>query len=196
MACAVNYAFCNRQAITHWVRESFENVFNKSAENFGLDLVYDVAHNIAKIEEHNVDGKMHKVWVHRKGATRSFGPENEEVPVDYRTVGQPVFIPGTMGSCSWVLVGTKEAMEVSFGSTAHGAGRLMSRSAAKRKFWGGDVKKSLEDRGMVVRAASQVVLAEEASGAYKDVDRVVNVSDQLGIASKVARLTPLAVVKG
>jgi tRNA-splicing ligase RtcB len=196
MACAVNYAFCNRQAITHWVRESFEQVFNKSAENFGLDLVYDVAHNIAKIEEHRVDGERRKVWVHRKGATRSFGPGQQEVPTDYRTVGQPVFIPGTMGSSSWVLVGTNKAMEVSFGSTAHGAGRLMSRSAAKRRFWGGDVKKSLESRGMVVRAASQVVLAEEASGAYKDVDKVAEVSDQLGIASKVARLVPLAVIKG
>lgn len=196
MACAVNYAFSNRQAITHWVRESFEQVFNKSAESFGLDLVYDVAHNIAKIEEHKVDGERRKVWVHRKGATRSFGPGREEVPVDYRIVGQPVFIPGTMGSSSWVLVGTERAMDVSFGSTAHGAGRLMSRSAAKRKFWGGDVKKRLESRGMVVRSASQVVLAEEASGAYKDVDRVAEVSDQLGIASKVARLVPLAVVKG
>ncbi len=196
MACAVNYAFSNRQAITHWVRESFKQVFNKSAENFGLELVYDVAHNIAKIEEHEVNSKRRKVWVHRKGATRSFGPGHEEVPADYRAVGQPVFIPGTMGSSSWVLVGTNKAMKVSFGSTAHGAGRVMSRSAAKRKFWGGDVREKLKRQGIVVRSASQEMLAEEAPGAYKDVDRVAEVSHQLAIASKVARLVPLAVVKG
>jgi tRNA-splicing ligase RtcB len=143
-----------------------------------------------------VDGTQKKVWIHRKGATRAFGSGHKEVPADYRPVGQPVFIPGTMGSSSWLLVGKEKAMDISFGSTAHGAGRLMSRAAAKRKFWGGDVKKKLENRGMVVRSASQVVLAEEASGAYKDVDRVATVSDQLGIASKVARLVPLAVVKG
>jgi tRNA-splicing ligase RtcB len=196
MACAVNYAFSNRQAITHWARESFEKVFNTSADKFGLELVYDVAHNIAKIEEHKVNGARKKVWIHRKGATRSFGPGREEVPADYRAAGQPVFIPGSMGTNSWVLVGTAKAMEVSFGSTAHGAGRTMSRSAAKREFWGGDVKKALEKRGIVVRAASQVVLAEEADPAYKDVDKVAEVSDKVGIATRVARLVPLAVVKG
>jgi tRNA-splicing ligase RtcB len=196
MACAVNYAFANRQAITHWVRYSFEQVYREPAENFGLNLVYDVAHNIAKKEEHRVDGKRRKVWVHRKGATRAFGPGMDEIPSDYRKTGQPVLIPGTMGTGSWVMVGKAKAMEMSFGSTAHGAGRVMSRSAAKRKFWGGDVKEKLEDRGIIVRSASQVVLAEEASGAYKDVDRVTAVSDRLGIASRVARLTPLAVIKG
>ncbi len=196
MACAVNYAFSNRQAITHWVRESFERVFDTPADKFGLNLVYDVAHNIAKIEEHKTNGGQKKVWIHRKGATRSFGPGREEVPADYRAIGQPVFIPGSMGTSSWVLVGTSKAMEVSFGSTAHGAGRTMSRSAAKRRFWGGDVKKALEKRGMAVRAASQVVLAEEADPAYKDVDRIAEVSDKIGIATRVARLAPMAVVKG
>ncbi len=196
MGCAVNYAFSNRQAITHWVRQSFEQVFNRQVENMGLALVYDVAHNIAKIEEHTVSEHQKKVWTHRKGATRSFGPGRTEVPADYRAVGQPVLIPGSMGTSSWVLVGTSKAMEVSFGSTAHGAGRMMSRAAAKRRFWGGDIKKNLEQRGIVVRAASQAVLAEEADPAYKDVDKVVDVSDKVGIATKVAKLTPIAVVKG
>ena len=196
MACAVNYAFSNRQAITHWVRQSFEQVFKRQADEMGLGLVYDVAHNIAKIEEHMVSEQRRKVWIHRKGATRSFGPGRTEVPADYRAVGQPVLIPGSMGTSSWVLVGTPKAMEVSFGSTAHGAGRMMSRTAAKRRFWGGDVKKGLEQRGIVIRAASQVILAEEADPVYKNVDKIADVSDKLGIATKVARLTPIAVIKG
>jgi tRNA-splicing ligase RtcB len=196
MSCAVNYAFSNRQAITHWVRQSFEQVLKQPAENFGLRLVYDVAHNIAKIEEHKVDGGTRKVWVHRKGATRAFGAGRPEVPPDYRPFGQPVLIPGSMGTSSWVLVGTAKGMDVSFGSTAHGAGRMMSRTAAKRQFWGGEIKKALEQRGIVVRAASAVVLAEEADPAYKNVDKVAEVSDRLGIATRVARLLPIAVVKG
>ena len=196
MACAVNYAFCNRQAIMHWVRQSFQQVYQEDPENFGLKLVYDVAHNIAKTEIHRVNGGSKKVWVHRKGATRAFPPENTELPDDYRSAGQPVLIPGSMGTSSWVLVGTNKAMELTFGSTAHGAGRMMSRSAAKRKFWGGDIKTALEKRGIVVRAASASVLAEEADPAYKDVDVVADVSDKLGIATKVARLVPIAVVKG
>jgi tRNA-splicing ligase RtcB len=196
MTCAVNYAFANRQAIMHWVRQSFEQVMKQPAEKFGLKLVYDVAHNIAKIEEHRVNGKQAKVWVHRKGATRAFGPERTEVPEDYRAVGQPVIIPGSMGTSSWVMVGTAKAMEVSFGSTAHGAGRMMSRTAAKRQFWGEDIKKALGQRGIFVRSASNVVLAEEADPAYKDVDRVAEVSDKVGIATAVARLVPIAVVKG
>ncbi len=196
MACAVNYAFSNRQVITYWVRQCFKQVLKRPPDEFGLGLVYDVAHNIAKIEEHKVNGQRKKVWLHRKGATRAFGPGSTDVPADYRAVGQPVIIPGSMGTDSWVLVGTSKAMEVSFGSTAHGAGRMMSRSAAKRKFWGGDVKKALEQRGIVVKAASTVVLAEEADLAYKDVDRVVEVSDKVGIAIKVAKLVPIAVVKG
>jgi tRNA-splicing ligase RtcB len=196
MACAVNYAFVNRQAITHWVRQSFEQVFKKPAESFGLNLVYDVAHNIAKVENHNVGESKRKVWIHRKGATRAFGPGNIEVPADYRAVGQPVIIPGSMGTGSWVLVGTTKAMDVSFGSTAHGAGRMMSRSAAKRRFWGKDVKRALEQRGIITRAASSVVLAEEADPAYKNVDKVAEVSDKVGIATRVVRLLPIAVVKG
>jgi tRNA-splicing ligase RtcB len=196
MACAVNYAFANRQAIMHWVRQSFQHVYREDPERFGLKLVYDVAHNIAKLETHVVDGQRKKVWVHRKGATRAFPPEHPEIPADYRPKGQPVLIPGSMGTSSWLLVGTEKAMQISFGSTAHGAGRMLSRNAAKRRFWGGDVKKALEQRGIYVRAASSVVLAEEADPAYKNVDVVAEVSDKVGIATKVARIVPLAVVKG
>ncbi|MCK4481577.1 RtcB family protein, partial [Candidatus Bathyarchaeota archaeon] len=197
MACAVNYAFVNRQTIMHWVRQSFRQVFKVDPEKFGLTLVYDVAHNIAKIESHKVDGEQQrKVWIHRKGATRAFPPGHPEVPADYRTVGQPVLIPGSMGTSSWLLVGAEKAMELTFGSTAHGAGRMMSRRAAKRRFWGGDVKKSLEQRGIYVKSASAAILAEEADPVYKNVDIVVDVSDKLGIATKVARFVPLAVIKG
>jgi tRNA-splicing ligase RtcB len=196
MACAVNYAFVNRQTILHWVRQSFQQVFREKPERFGLKLVYDVAHNIAKIENHKVNGDQKKVWVHRKGATRAFPPGNPEIPADYRSAGQPVLIPGSMGTSSWLLVGTEQAMQVSFGSTAHGAGRMLSRSAAKRNFWGGDIKKALEQRGIYVRAVSSLVLAEEADAAYKNVDVVADVSDRVGIATKVARFVPIAVVKG
>jgi tRNA-splicing ligase RtcB len=196
MSCAVNYAFANRQAIMHWVRESFKQVYQQDPEKFGLNLVYDVAHNIAKVETHNIDGVQKKVWVHRKGATRAFPAGHPDVPDDYRSEGQPVLIPGSMGTSSWVLVGSQKAMDLTFGSTAHGAGRTMSRSAAKRQFWGRDIKSALEKRGIVVRAASESVLAEEADSAYKNVDMVADVSDKVGIATKVARLVPLAVVKG
>ena len=196
MACAVNYAFCNRQAIMHWVRQSFQQVYGEDPDKFGLKLVYDVAHNIAKVETHNIDGDQKKVWVHRKGATRAFPAGHSDVPEDYRSEGQPVLIPGSMGTSSWVLVGSQKAMDLTFGSTAHGAGRMMSRSAAKRQYWGGDIKAGLEKRGIVVRAASASVLAEEADPAYKNVDIVADVSDKVGIATKVARLIPLAVVKG
>jgi tRNA-splicing ligase RtcB (3'-phosphate/5'-hydroxy nucleic acid ligase) len=196
MSCAVNYAFANRQAITHWVRESFKQVYQQDPEKFGLNLVYDVAHNIAKAEIHNIDGNQKKVWVHRKGATRAFPAGHPDVPDDYRSEGQPVLIPGSMGTSSWVLAGSQKAMDLTFGSTAHGAGRMMSRSAAKRQFWGGDIKSALEKRGIIVRVASASVLAEEADPAYKNVDMVADVSDKVGIATKVARLVPLAVVKG
>jgi tRNA-splicing ligase RtcB len=196
MACAVNYAFANRQAIMHWVRQSFQQVLHADPEKFGLKLVYDVAHNIAKIETHQVDGGQKKVWVHRKGATRAFPPGHPDITADYRSEGQPVIIPGSMGTSSWVLVGSQKSMELTFGSTAHGAGRMMSRSEAKRRFRGSDIKMALEKRGIVVRAASAMVLAEEADPAYKNVDVVADVSDRIGIATKVARLVPLAVVKG
>jgi tRNA-splicing ligase RtcB len=196
MSSACNFAWSNRQMITHWTREAFEKVFKRSADSMNMHVVYDVAHNIAKIEEHEIDGKRVKVCVHRKGATRAFPPGNAKVPSDYQESGQPVLLPGSMGTSSWVLVGTPKAMELTFGSTAHGAGRVLSRSAAKRRYWGGDVKKNLEDQGILIRAANMAVVSEEAPQAYKDVDRVANVSHELGIATKVARLLPLGVTKG
>lgn len=196
MASACNYAWSNRQMITHWTRQAFEKVLNQPVDSIGLKLIYDVAHNIAKIEEHQVDGRRVKVYVHRKGATRAFPPGHNAVPSTYREVGQPVLIPGSMGTASWVLVGTEKAMELSFGSTAHGAGRNMSRTAAKRRYWGEDVKKDLEKKGVLVKAASMSVVSEEAPGAYKDVDNVTDVSHNVGIATKVARLVPIGVSKG
>jgi tRNA-splicing ligase RtcB len=196
MASACNFAWANRQMITHWTREAFEKIFNRPADDIGLHLIYDVAHNIAKIEEHQLDSGRGRVFVHRKGATRAFPPGHRELPAAYREVGQPVLIPGSMGTASWVLVGTPRSMELSFGSTAHGAGRNLSRAAAKRRYWGEEVKRNLERQGVLVRAASMAVVSEEAPGAYKDVDRVAEVSHRLGIATKVARLTPMGVSKG
>lgn len=196
MSAACNFAWVNRQMITHWTRQAFEKTFERSADSLDMRIVYDVAHNVAKLENHQVDGGVKKVMVHRKGATRSFPPGHLDVPDEYRDVGQPVLIPGSMGTSSWVLVGTPKAMELSFGTTAHGAGRFMSRSAAKRKWWGGDLKKTLESKGIVIRAASMEVVAEEAPDAYKDVDRVAEVSHQLGIGMKVVRMTPMGVAKG
>lgn len=196
MSCACNFAWVNRQLITHWVREAFRKTLNREPEDMDMHLIYDVAHNIAKIEEHRVDGRRVKVFVHRKGATRAFPPKHPEIPSRYREVGQPVLIPGSMGTASWVLVGDPRAMELSFGSTAHGAGRVLSRAAAKKRYWGSDVMRRLRSRGIIVRAASMAVVSEEAPEAYKDVDRVVEVSHRVGVARKVARLTPLAVAKG
>jgi tRNA-splicing ligase RtcB len=196
MGSACNFAWANRQMITHWTREAFEKVFNMPADKIGLQLIYDVAHNIAKIEEHQVNGKRAKVYVHRKGATRAFPPGHSALPVAYREMGQPVLIPGSMGTASWVLLGAQKSMELSFGSTAHGAGRNLSRAAAKRRYLGEDVKRDLEKQGILVKAASIAVVSEEAPGAYKDVDRVADVSHKLGIATKVARLVPIGVTKG
>ncbi len=196
MACAVNYAFLNRQVITHWVRESFAKVFKKDASELGLNVLYDVAHNIAKIEDHKVDGERKRVVVHRKGATRSFPPGNSHIPSKYREHGQPVLIPGSMGSASWVLVGTKVAMEASFGSTAHGAGRTLSRHEAMRRFTSRQIRGMLEERGVYLRVADMNLVAEEAPGAYKDPDQVVEVTHRAEISHKVARLVPLGVVKG
>ncbi len=196
MATAVNFAFANRQLITYQTRKVLEKSFNTSSENLGLEMVYGVAHNIAKIEEHEIDGVKRKVVVHRKGATRSFPPGRPEIPMRYRDVGQPVLIPGTMGTSSWVMVGVETAMEKSFGSTAHGAGRVLSRAGAKRKFRGSEVVSRLQKRGIIVKADSVKVAAEEAPGSYKDVDEVADVSHVVGIAKKVARLVPIAVVKG
>lgn len=196
MAAAANFAFANRQVITHWVRESFEQVLRQSAESMGLDIVYDVAHNMAKMEEHVVDGAVIKLCVHRKGATRGFPAGHPEVPPEYREVGHPVLVPGDMGRYSYVLVGTPVAMAETFGSTPHGAGRMRSRGEAKRLLRGVDLVEVLAQRGILVRAASRDLLAEEASEAYKDVADVVRASNGAGLTRTVARLQPLAVVKG
>ncbi len=196
MACACNFAFANRQMMLHEVRGAFEQVFRSSWERLGVELVYDVAHNIAKKETHVVDGRHRSVWVHRKGATRAFGPGRPEVPSDYRAIGQPVIIPGDMGSESWLLAGTETAMTESFGSTCHGAGRTLSRHAARKVRSGPDVRRELEERGIVVKSASVGLLAEEAPFAYKDVADVVAVVDAIGLSRKVARLRPLGVLKG
>ncbi|MBR6024088.1 MAG: RtcB family protein [Methanobrevibacter sp.] len=196
MYAAANYAWANRQMITHWIRESFEDVLGKSARDMDMQIVYDVAHNIAKEETHNFKGNDFEVLVHRKGATRAFGPGREEVPLKYREVGQPVLIPGTMGTASYVLHGTQTAMEETFGSTAHGAGRVLSRSKAKKDFKPEDIVNSMESNGIKIKATSKNVIAEEAPGAYKDVDSVVRVSDSTGIAKLVCKVKPLAVTKG
>jgi tRNA-splicing ligase RtcB len=195
MACAANFAWANRQLIVHWVRESFEKVLNNSAENLDMGIVYDVCHNIAKLEEHEIDGKKRKVCVHRKGATRAFGPDKPEIPSKYRSIGQPVLIPGDMGTESYLLHGTKEAEET-FGSTCHGAGRVMSRHRALKKWRGEEVVRELKNRGIYVHPASFKVAAEEAPSAYKDIRSVVEVTHGAGISKKVVRLTPLGVVKG
>lgn len=196
MACAVNFAFSNRHCLTHWARTAFERTFNKDAKELGLSLVYDVAHNIAKFETHEINGKKTKLCVHRKGATRAFGPGQAGIPEKYRSVGQPVFVPGDMGTESYVLVGTDKAMKESFGSTCHGAGRALSRKRAKKEVKGRDLKRSLEESGIQIRAGNIGLLAEEAPIAYKDVSRVVDVCEGAGISLKVACLKPLGVIKG
>ena len=196
MRCAANYAWANRQCIAHWVREAFCEVMGKSEEDAGLELIYDVAHNIAKIEEHELDGKRVKLCVHRKGATRAFPAGHPDVPPKYARIGQPVFIPGDMGRFSYVLVGTAQAMKESFGSTCHGAGRVKSRAAAKRMLRGETVLKNLESRGITIRTGSLRGLAEEASEAYKDVTEVINVVHNAGISQIVARTRPMGVIKG
>jgi len=196
MACAANYAWVNRQCIAHWVRESFSRVFGKSAEELGIRQIYDVAHNIAKIEVHKVDGRSVKVCVHRKGATRAFPAGHKDVSQRYQEIGQPVLIPGDMGRCSFVAVGTEKAMEETFGSTCHGAGRVLSRGAAKRALKGRDVVRELQERGITVKAHSIPSLAEEASQAYKDVTEVIDVVHQAGICKKVAMAVPIGVIKG
>jgi tRNA-splicing ligase RtcB (3'-phosphate/5'-hydroxy nucleic acid ligase) len=192
MSAAANFAFANKQLITFWIREEMKHLFPDSQ----IDVVYDVCHNIAKFEEHNVDGKKKIVCVHRKGATRSFGPGRKEIPSDYRSIGQPVIIPGSMGTASYLLVGTKKAEELTFGSTVHGAGRLKSRSAALKGLRGEKVKEELHKKGIEVKSGSWKSLAEEAPEVYKDIDEVVRVVDELGINKKIARLKPLTVVKG
>jgi len=194
MSCAANYAWTNRQCITHWTRESFIKVFGKSEGK--LEQIYDVAHNIAKIEEYTIGGKKQTLCIHRKGATRAFPAGHPDVPDIYRNIGQPVLIPGDMGRCSYVALGTEIAMKESFGSTCHGAGRVQSRSAAKRSLRGADIAQALAARGITVKTGSMGSLAEEASEAYKDVTEVVEVTHQVGISHKVARAIPLGVIKG
>jgi tRNA-splicing ligase RtcB len=196
MACAANFAMCNREAITHWIREAFEATFRAGARKLGMGLLYDVSHNLAKVERHLVDGKEMTLMVHRKGATRAFPAGRPELPESYRAVGQPVIIPGDMGSHSYVLVGTKEAMEMSFGSTCHGAGRTMSRKAAKKKIRGEELKRRLEARGIKVRTDHLSGLAEEAPEAYKDVTEIVKICEGAGLSRRVARMRPVAVLKG
>ena len=196
MAGAANFAFVNRQMITHWTRESFEQVLHLGPKDLQLEVVYDVCHNIAKMEIHEVEGEKKEVCVHRKGATRAFPPGHSDIPSDYRAVGQPVLIPGDMGRYSYVLVGTEKAYTETFGSTCHGAGRIMSRHKAKKAAKGRAIEKELAAQGIVVRGASRGTLVEEIPEAYKDVSDVVNVVHGAGISKKVARLRPLGVIKG
>ncbi len=196
MAGAANFAFANRQLIFHWVRETFEQVFRTGSERLGLRLIYDVCHNIAKVETHTVNGKEMKLCVHRKGATRAFPPGHPDIPAVYREVGQPVLIPGDMGRYSYVLVGTDGAMAETFGSTCHGAGRVMSRHQAIKVARGRGIIRELENRGITVRSAGKATVQEEIPEAYKDVRQVVDVVHGAGISKKVARLRPMGVIKG
>lgn len=196
MRSAANYAFANRQVLAHAARRAFEAVLAGKVHNHHLHQVYDIAHNMGKVETHVVDGEKMKVCVHRKGATRAFGPGYAGLPSEYQAIGQPVLVPGSMGTSSWVLVGTQRSMEQSFGSSCHGAGRVMSRSQAKKEIRGDALRERLEKEGIVVRAGSLPGLAEEAPEAYKDVDLVVETVTGAGIARKVARLRPVAVIKG
>jgi tRNA-splicing ligase RtcB len=196
MVCAANYAWCNRQVIADAILRAVGKVFGGNRETFGWRQVYDVCHNIAKFEEHDVDGQRRTLCVHRKGATRAFPPGHPEVPEVYREVGQPVLIPGDMGTASYILAGTERAMRETWGSTCHGAGRVMSRHQALRLAQGQDIQKQMAERGVLVKAKGWRTMAEEMPCAYKNVDSVANVVHQAGIARKVARLRPIGVVKG
>ena len=198
MSAAANFAWCNRQLIMHWTRQAFENILNIPADDLDSHLVYDVAHNIAKIETHIINevGKKAKVCVHRKGATRALPAGHELLSPEFKPIGQPVLLPGSMGTASYILLGGEKSLEFSFGSTAHGSGRVLSRSEAKRKYWGETVKKDLENEGTFVKSRTPVVLSEEAPGAYKNIDEVADISHKLNIATKVLRLRPIGVTKG
>lgn len=196
MACAANYAWANRQCIMHWVREAFEKTLGRSAEDLGLRLVYDVAHNIAKFEDHQCQGQRRRLLIHRKGATRAFGPGHPELPEKYRSIGQPVIIPGDMGRASYLLAGTERAMELAWGSTCHGAGRLLSRTQALKNTRGRSIVRELGELGITVRSHTADTLREEVPEAYKNVDQVVEIVHQAGLSRKVARMKPLGVVKG
>ena len=196
MACGANMAFANRQVILHRIREGFEKVFGKTAESLGMNMVYDVAHNIAKVEEHMIDGKKKKVIMHRKGSTRAFGPGQPEMPTEYQKVGQPVILGGSMETGSYLLVGTQKAMDETFGSTAHGSGRTMSRTQARNEIRGDKLQKDMANRGILVKSASMSGLAEEAGRAYKDINMVVDALDRSGISRKIVGLSPIGNVKG
>jgi tRNA-splicing ligase RtcB len=196
MACGANFAWANRQMITHWIRDSFQEIFKREPEEMGMRLMYDVAHNIAKREKHVVGGDKREVFVHRKGATRAFPAGHDGVPAQYSAVGQPVIIPGDMGTGSYVLVGTQRAMEESFGSTCHGAGRVMSRKAAIGRYNVKGVRRELDGKGIYVRSVTKEGIMEEAPGAYKDVDHVIRVVEGAGLARPVVKLTPIGVMKG
>jgi tRNA-splicing ligase RtcB len=196
MCCGANFAWNNRQLITFGVRNAFADVLGRSADDLGMGIVYDVCHNIGKVEEHQVEGSRRKLVVHRKGATRAFPAGHRETPPKYKEVGQPVLIPGDMGTCSFVLVGLPTAMERSFGSSCHGAGRQMSRKAATRTYAPNEVLRTLEQRGIYLHAASRAGIVEEAPGAYKNVEDVVRVAEGAGLTKIVARMVPLGVVKG
>ncbi|MDY7042119.1 MAG: RtcB family protein, partial [Chloroflexota bacterium] len=192
--CGINCAFANRQAIAHLTRRAFHDALGVRPQE--IATLYEIGHNTAKVEEHGVNGKPREVVVHRKGATRAFGPGREELPAAYRKAGQPVLVGGTMGTCSFILHGTERAMQETFGSALHGAGRVLSRRQAKKRFWGGDVIDELAGQGIVIRAHSKAGVAEEAPGAYKDVEDVVEIMHNAGIIRKVARLRPLICIKG
>ncbi len=196
MRAAANFAWCNRQLLMHQAREVFARVFGRSWQELQMNLIYDVCHNIAKFEEHEVGGRRKRVWVHRKGATRAFPPGHAEVPQPYQKIGQPVIIPGDMGRASWVLVGQEGSMRKTFGTTCHGAGRAMSRTAAVKEAGGRRIDKELEAKGVIARAQSRKGLAEEQPKAYKNVDDVVEVVDRAGLSKKVARMRPIGVIKG
>jgi tRNA-splicing ligase RtcB len=196
MSAAANYAWANRQLITHWVRDSFIRILGISPRAAGMQLIYDVAHNIAKVEDHDLEGRKRKLVVHRKGATRAFPPGHPELPQSIREIGQPVIIPGDMGRASFILLGTEKGMQESFGSTCHGAGRLLSRHKAIKKAKGRAIWREMEDQGIIVRATGRSTLAEEMPEAYKDVSLVVDVVHRAGLSKKVARLRPLGVIKG
>ncbi len=193
MRAAANYAWANRQGITHFTRQAFKRIFSSDVE---VRVVYDICHNIAKLERHEVDGKKREVVVHRKGATRAFPPQRPEIPQAYQDIGQPVLIPGSMGTASYVLVGTEGAMKETFGTTCHGAGRLMSRSAARRSDFARGARERLEEQGIFVRAETRDGITEEIPEAYKDVDAVINVVHNAGLSKRVARMKPIGVVKG
>jgi tRNA-splicing ligase RtcB len=195
MNCAMNMAFANRQVILHLIREVFAEVFGKGPEALGMHQVYDVTHNTAKIETHLVEGKLRKLLVHRKGATRSAGPESKDIPAAYRGIGQPVIIGGSMETGSYLMAGTSEAAQA-FSSTAHGSGRTMSRSQAKRMFHGRDIQRQLMQKGIYIQTSSYAGLAEEAGPAYKDIDEVVAAAQKAGLSRPIAKFTPVGNIKG